>query len=293
MLWPLPQRRRPTLEETSSIQSPMNIIYMFTFAALTVGMLLESLAPRRELQQGIVWRWANNFSLSLLTWYASTYATTVFSLWLAHWTSLNQVGLLAAVGAGPVLSFFALLLLTQFISYWTHVAFHRIPWLWPLHAIHHSDVDIDVTTSYRHHPLEPILIIPIALPPILVLGIPLEVLLAYKFFEISMTIFSHSNVRLPEAIEKVLRYIILTPDFHRLHHCSEVRYTNSNYGSLVPWFDYLFRTASNRPFDDQESMEIGLEYLREPVDGRLDQLLWGPVRVLQEVRQRKGEPRPA
>jgi sterol desaturase/sphingolipid hydroxylase (fatty acid hydroxylase superfamily) len=83
-------------------------------------------------------------------------------------------------------------------------------------------------------------------------------------------------LRLPERLDSVLRKFILTPDFHRLHHSSEARFTDSNYGSMVPWFDYLFGTASNRPYDEQTDMELGLEYLRQPRDSRLDRLVLIP-----------------
>jgi sterol desaturase/sphingolipid hydroxylase (fatty acid hydroxylase superfamily) len=102
--------------------------------------------------------------------------------------------------------------------------------------------------------------------------------MAYKLFEVAMSLFSHSNIQLPEAVDRLLRRVVLTPDFHRLHHCSEQRFTDSNYGSVVPWFDYLFGTASARPFEEQATMELGLEYLREPGDSRLDKILTTPFR---------------
>jgi sterol desaturase/sphingolipid hydroxylase (fatty acid hydroxylase superfamily) len=217
----------------------------------------------------------------VLTWYISALCSTALVLFLAHFTQQYQIGLMPYLGAGPLASFLALLLVTQFIGYWIHVAFHRLPWLWPIHAIHHTDVDVDVSTSYRHHPLEPLVGLPLLVPAILLLGVPLEVAVAFKLFEVSATLFSHSNLRLPEGMDRQLRRFVLTPDYHRLHHCAEPRYTNSNYGSVVPWFDYLFGTASARPYPEQESMALGLEYLREPGDGRLDRLLAAPLRWKQ------------
>jgi sterol desaturase/sphingolipid hydroxylase (fatty acid hydroxylase superfamily) len=262
---------------------PVEQIYIFTLAALALAILGESFMPRRALTQGLAWRWSNNFSLSLLTWYCSTVAGTWFMFWLASWTQVHQFGLLPRMGAGPVYAFFALLFVSQLLSYLVHVAFHRIPWLWPIHAVHHSDVDVDVSTSYRHHPLEPLLMIPVVSPVIVALGTSWEVVFAYKLFAIAITIFSHANVRLPRVVDKYARLFILTPDFHRLHHCAEPEYTNSNYGSVVPWFDYLFGTATNRPYEEQESMDLGLEYLRAPADGRLDKLLLSPVAIQREL----------
>lgn len=252
-------------------------LLVFTVACVALVMFLESLAPRRELQQSTVWRWVNNFSLAAVTWYVSSVAATVLLFYVVSLTETWEFGLMRYLGAGPALSFLALLLVTQFISYLTHIAFHMVPWLWPLHAMHHSDVDIDVSTTYRHHPLEPLVFMPLTLPLVILLGIPVEVAMGYKLFEIAVQFFSHSNIRLPATLDRVLRLFILTPDFHRLHHCAELRYTNSNYGSVIPWFDYLFGTASSRPFDEQETMEIGLEYLREPRDSRLDRLIAIPL----------------
>jgi sterol desaturase/sphingolipid hydroxylase (fatty acid hydroxylase superfamily) len=256
-----------------------DVIYLFGLAAITLVMLCESVMPRRELEQGIVWRWSNNFALSLLSSYITRVASIAFVLWLSRWTQINEIGLFQSVQAPAVVVFVVLLVVSQFLSYLIHVAFHRYAWLWPIHAVHHTDVDVDVTTSYRHHPLEALISLPVVSPLILLLGIPQNVAIAFTLFEIGATLFSHSNIRIPEPLEKYLRLIILTPDFHRLHHCAQVRFTNSNYGSQVPWFDYLFGTASARPYKEQETMPLGLEYLREPREGRIDRLLWEPVLV--------------
>ena len=251
-------------------------VYLFTFFALALLMALEAIVPRRELQQGMIWRWTNNFSLSALTWYFSSMVSTAFVLAIAGFVEIQRIGLLLYLGAGTAVSFVTLLVVSQFLNYWVHVAFHKFPVLWRIHSVHHTDVDVDVSTSYRHHPLEPIVSLPLYAPVILLLGVPLEAALAYKFAEISLTLFSHSNIRLPERLDRVLRRIILTPDFHRVHHCSERRYTDSNYGSVVPWFDYMFGTASSRPFREHQTMQLGLEYLRTPVDSRLDKLIAAP-----------------
>lgn len=263
------------------------MILVFTLAAISIALMWELLMPRRALQQGMAWRWSNNIALSLVSQYVATVANAALVLWLSRWTQINQVGLFQAVQAPAPVMFLTLLIASQFLQYLLHVAFHRYAWLWPIHAVHHSDVDVDVTTSYRHHPLEALIVLPLVNPLILLLGIPTDVTIAFTLFAIGATLFSHCNVRLPRAVEKVLRPIILTPDFHRLHHCADARFTNSNYGSVVPWFDYLFGTASTRPYEDQHTMTLGLEYLREPDDGRLDKLLWEPVQVSRLLRNKQ------
>lgn len=267
------------MDETITVSSNANLVYTFTAVAFAVAMAWESLAPRRALAASMLWRWLNNFSLGALSWYTSAVGGTWFILWLSEWTQLRDWGLLRALDAGPVAGFVALLVMTQFVSYWMHRAFHRFSWLWPIHAVHHNDVDVDVSTSYRHHPLEPLVSLPVMAPVVIVLGAPMLAVLAYRMFEVAATVLSHSNVRIPRSLEKYLRWIILTPDFHRIHHCSERQYTDSNYGSLVPWFDYVFGTARTRGYQEQETMQLGLEYLRDARDSRLDRLLITPAIV--------------
>jgi sterol desaturase/sphingolipid hydroxylase (fatty acid hydroxylase superfamily) len=255
------------------------VILVFTFAAISVALLWEMLLPRRKLQQPLAWRWSNNFALSLISQSIATAASVALVSGVSDWTQVNEFGLFQRVDAPAPLVFLVLLLATQLALYLMHVAYHRYAWLWPIHAVHHTDVDVDVTTSYRHHPLEALIAVIVISPLVLLLGIPTDVAIAYSLFLIAVTLFSHSNIRLPQTLDRVLRIFIVTPEFHRLHHCAESRYTNSNYGPVVPWFDYLFGTASTRPYEDHETMQLGLEYLREPADSRVDKLLWEPVLV--------------
>ena len=255
------------------------MILVFTFAAISVALLWEMLMPRRQLKQSLAWRWSNNFALSLISQSIATAASAAIVIGLSNWTQVNEFGLFQRVAAPAPLVFLALLLATQLVLYLMHIAYHRYTWLWPIHAVHHTDVDVDVTTSYRHHPLEALIAVTLISPLVLLLGIPTDVAIAYSLFLVAVTLFSHSNIRMPRSLEKLLRPFIVTPEFHRLHHCSDPRFTNSNYGPVVPWFDYLFGTASTRPYEDHETMELGLEYLREPADSRVDKLLWEPVLV--------------
>ena len=264
-----------------------NLIFIFTLAVFAFFILLESLLPRRQLGQSPLWRWSNNFSLSLVTWYITVLGSAAGVVYLTSVTGEVQSGLMEHYHAGLITAFLSLLVISQFISYLMHMAFHKIPWLWPIHAVHHTDVDVDVSTSYRHHPLEPLVSLPLMIPVVLWLGVPLKVAICYKLFEVVITVFSHSNVRLPTGLDRVLRPFILTPDFHRLHHCAEARFTNSNYGSVVPWFDYLFGTASGRPYEEQATMRLGLEYLRQPRDGRLDRLIIVPFQWARSVHSRR------
>jgi len=253
---------------------------LLVFAAC---MLLELIMPRRQADQGLAWRWCNNFGLGLLTWYLSAGASIHVLITLTRWTSLNEVGLLRALNTGPICGFFVFLVCSELLSYWIHRAYHQFSWLWPIHAVHHSDTNVDVSTSYRHHPFEPILHLPFTASLALIMGIPTEVAVSYRLFDITARVFSHSNIRIPAIVERYLSYLILTPDFHRIHHCAEQKFANSNFGSLLPWFDYLFGTAKKRNFNLHGTIELGLHFLRRPRDTRLDQLLIQPLPVYIEA----------
>ncbi len=242
-----------------------------------VAIAAELLAPRRRLSAGLGWRWGNNFSLAAITWVLSHLISIAVYFTAGTWAAQNGVGLFAEHPDWFWLPLASLLLVSQFFSYVTHRLFHRYPLLWRVHQVHHSDVDLDVSTSYRHHPLEPLVFMPVVTPLILLLGIAAPAAVAYQGINIALTVFAHSNLRIPEWLERGLCKLIVTPDFHRLHHASERRYTDSNYGGIVPWFDYLFRTASHRPYAEQEDMELGLEYHRQPADSRVDRLLLAPL----------------
>lgn len=252
---------------------------LITTGVLTVAIAAEMLAPRRVLSLPLGWRWGNNLGLALITWALSHLVSVAIYFTAAKWAVDNEVGLFAGRPDWFLLPLAALFLVSQFFAYVTHVIFHRYPLLWRLHEIHHSDVDIDVSTSYRHHPLEPLVFMPVITPLILLLGVSPTVALSYQGIGIALTVFAHSNLRVPEAIERWLCKIVVTPDFHRLHHSSEQRYTNSNYGGIVPWFDHLFGTATHRPFDDHETMELGLEYHRAKEESRVDRLLLAPLKA--------------
>jgi sterol desaturase/sphingolipid hydroxylase (fatty acid hydroxylase superfamily) len=144
--------------------------------------------------------------------------------------------------------------------------------------MHHSDVEVDFTTTYRHHPFENLFMATLGVPVVVLLGAPVAAMVAYQALRTTVNILSHSNIRIPERFERWLRYLIVTPDFHHLHHCSDRRFTDSNYSAAVPWFDYLFRTATRKPYADYATMELGLERFRDPIDSRIDQILLMPFR---------------
>ena len=170
------------------------------------------------------------------------------------------------------------LLLLDLGIYLQHRLFHHVPALWRLHRMHHSDLDVDVSTGARFHPIEILLSLGIKLLLIVPLGAsPLAVLL----FEVALnatSMFNHSNVRIPPTIERVLRWLLVTPDMHRVHHSILRRETDSNFGFNLPWWDRLFQTYRPQPEAGHATMTLGIEQFRDPKELRLDRILAQPFR---------------
>ena len=170
------------------------------------------------------------------------------------------------------------LLVLDLAIYLQHRVFHYVPVLWRLHRMHHADLDVDVSTGARFHPIEILLSLGIKFFVIVPLGAsPLAVLL----FEVALnatSMFNHSNVRIPQAIERVLRWLLVTPDMHRVHHSILRRETDRNFGFNFPWWDRLFRTYRPQPEAGHETMTLGIEQFRDPKELRLDRMLAQPFR---------------
>lgn len=244
--------------------------------ALALVMAVETLVPWRKVQDAPMARWLNNIALTGLD-YAILFATGPYLiLFAAQTVAWPKMGLLGHFNTSPLVSFVILALLMEFLNYWLHRAYHHIPALWRIHAVHHSDLEMDATTSHRHHPLEMLINSCVIIPAVLLLGPDTLTLLIYNMFRIGMAVLSHGNFSLWPGIDRVLRLFIVTPDFHRLHHSPEQCYTNSNYSAIFPWCDYLFHTTSAKSHVEQQTMDIGLEYFRSPRYNRLDQILWMP-----------------
>ncbi len=162
--------------------------------------------------------------------------------------------------------------------YFQHALFHAIPGLWRLHRMHHADLDIDVSTGLRFHPIEILLSMVIKLAAVIALGAPAIAVLIFEVLLNATSMFNHSNVRIPEAFDGILRWFVVTPDMHRVHHSIVARETNSNFGFNLPWWDRLFGTYRAQPAAGHEAMTIGIEQFRDARELRLDRMLLQPLR---------------
>jgi len=145
------------------------------------------------------------------------------------------------------------------LIYLQHVIFHHVPLLWRLHKIHHIDQEIDVTTGLRFHPLEIILSVLIKSTAVILLGVPVMAVVIFEILLNGTAMFNHGNIKLPATIDRILRWIIVTPDMHRVHHSVIMSETNSNFGFNLPWWDRIFRTYQAQPAAGHDGMKIGLQ----------------------------------
>lgn len=264
-------------------QNPSQTLLAGLISGLLAVMAVEMLAPRRPESEDLAYRWTQNLSVAALNYLLARWAGLGLALAIAGWAEGAELGLLRRLDIEGPAAFAALMLATELAGYLLHRAYHRVPLMWRIHAVHHCDTEMDVTTAQRHHPIEALVWLPVDAGLVLLLGPSLEVVVLHALLRQLVSQISHGNLYLPPALEAMLRRLLVTPDFHRLHHCSDQRYTDSNYSTLVPWFDYLFGTASRRPFAEQPEMELGLAYYRGREDSRLDRLLAMPFRALPPV----------
>jgi sterol desaturase/sphingolipid hydroxylase (fatty acid hydroxylase superfamily) len=235
------------------------------FGAMLAAMAIwETLAPRRARALSRLRRWGSNLGIVVLN---TVLVRLVFPLaavalaGLAHergWGLLNQYELPFA--AALLASVVAL----DLAIYLQHVLFHAVPALWRLHRVHHADLDYDVTTGARFHPIEILLSMLIKTAAIVVLGPPAVAVMIFEVLLNATAMFNHANVRLPAALDRVLRLLLVTPDMHRVHHSVEERETNSNFGFNLSLWDRLFRTYKAQPDTGHERMSIGIRDQREP-----------------------------
>ncbi|WP_281019195.1 MULTISPECIES: sterol desaturase family protein [unclassified Minwuia] len=243
------------------------------------GMLLamiaaERLAPRRRLTQGLVGRWFRNLSvvvLNTLVLRLSFFFLPTLAVGFAFLMAERGIGLFNLVDLPPVLEIVAAVLLLDLAIWAQHVAFHKVPLFWRLHRVHHADMDIDVTTGLRFHPVEIILSMVFKFAVIALLGPAAVAVLLFEVVLNGAAMFNHANLRLPGWLDRLMRRIIVTPDFHRVHHSVIPSETDSNYGFNLTLWDRLFGTLTPQPRAGHDGMEIGLADYRE---GRRQGLGW-------------------
>ena len=245
------------------MENELPIRLSFFIGILTIIALWEVLFPRRKLQYSKFVRWYSNIGISFF----STFIIRIIFPFLAveaslmayedYWGFLNSFELFHWI-------FIPLcVLFLDFIIYMQHRLFHKVPLLWCLHKMHHSDLDYDVTTAIRFHPIEIALSMIIKIAIIILFGIPALAVIIFEILLNGMALFNHGNIYIPPYIDKVLRLFIVTPDMHRVHHSLIVKETHSNFGFNFPWWDRFFKTYIDQPEKNHLSMTIGIPEFRK------------------------------
>ena len=244
----------------------------FFLGIFAVMALWEWLAPRRALTVSKVLRWSSNLGIVFLNTLLLRVLFPAAAVGMAMFAHSRGWGLFNHFETPYALAVVTSVVAMDFVIYLQHVMFHAVPALWRLHRVHHADLDFDVTTGARFHPIEIILSMVIKFAAIAVLGPPALAIVIFEVVLNATAMFNHSNVRLHLAVDAVLRWLVVTPDMHRVHHSVEQDETNSNFGFNLPWWDRLLGTYRAQPRAGHEAMTIGIDTFRDPK--RCDRL-WG------------------
>ncbi len=256
----------------------------FIRLGMFVGVLIlmaiwESFAPRRERVASRWRRSLNNLLLVVIDAILVRVVPALSAVAAANWASRYGVGLLNLVDAPVWLKGIVALLVLDLLIYGQHVATHRLHILWRFHQVHHADLDLDATSGVRFHPVEILLSMGVKVVAVTLLGAGYEAVLVFEVGLNAAATFNHGNVCLPNWCDRCLRWIIVTPDMHRVHHSIRPEETHSNFGFNLPWWDWLFRTYRAQPRDSHEHLILGLPDLRTELETvPLPVMLWMPFR---------------
>jgi len=257
------------------------------FSILAVLVVAERLAPRRTGAMSRTTRWPVNFFLTFVNLAAMSVLPVSF-IGAALWAESHGVGLLHRLTLPPIAAVAITLLVRAFISFFTHYLNHMVPLFWRVHRVHHLDTELDVSTTVRFHPLEFVIGLLPGVPIVVAFGLAPWALMLYELLDVAVTLWSHSNVRLPASANRALRYLVVTPDSHRVHHSAWRPETNSNFGAVFPLWDVVFGTFRAEPRDGHERMRLGLDEVRG-VDAQRPLWLLGRVLIERPDRVEPGE----
>jgi sterol desaturase/sphingolipid hydroxylase (fatty acid hydroxylase superfamily) len=250
-------------------------LFVLVLGTVALG---EAVAPRRARTLPRRVRWPANLAIVALSTGVVRVTVPVTAVGMAMISEERGWGLFHAGLQVPAWVAIALsVVLLDLAIYLQHVLFHAVPLLWRLHRMHHADLDVDATTGTRFHPVEILLSMVFKLGCIVALGAPAAGVLVFEVLLTAGSTFNHGNLRLPDPVDRALRWLVVTPDMHRIHHSIVPAETNSNFGFTLPWWDRLGGTYRDQPAGGHEQMTLGIEQFRDPRHLRLDQLLVQPL----------------
>ena len=250
----------------------------FFLGIFALMALWEVAAPRRPQAIGRWTRWPANLGIVVLNTVLLRVLLPAGAVGLALFGEARGWGLLNNVALPRWAVIVASVVVLDLAIYVQHVMLHAVPLFWRLHRMHHADLEFDVTTGARFHPIEILLSMGIKLAAIAALGASAVGVLIFEIVLNGTSMFNHGNVRIAAPLDRVLRWLVVTPDMHRVHHSIDPAETNSNFGFNLPWWDRLFGTYRAQPAAGHQAMTIGIEQFREPRELRLDRMLLQPLR---------------
>jgi sterol desaturase/sphingolipid hydroxylase (fatty acid hydroxylase superfamily) len=251
------------------------VAFLGVFAAMAAA---EARWPRRRRSWPRAARWPANIGIVVIDTLLLRLLLPAAAVGTAVLVAARGWGLLPALGLGGWPAAVAGFLALDLAIYLQHRAFHAVPLLWRLHRMHHADLDFDVTTAVRFHPLEILLSMAIKMAVVATVGVPVGAVVAFEVVLAATALFNHANLRLPDAVDAALRRVVVTPDMHRVHHSVRREETDSNFGFNLPWWDRLLGTYRARPADGHGGMTIGLPAFRDRRELGLGRLLTQPFR---------------
>jgi sterol desaturase/sphingolipid hydroxylase (fatty acid hydroxylase superfamily) len=247
-------------------------VFGLIFSALALFELWSPRLERPEFEGALkAKRWLTNVSIVIISSLALRIIFPLAAVGTALWAAGKGYGILPWLGVPPVTAGLISFILLDLAIWFEHLLSHKIPLFWRIHRMHHADTGFDVTTALRFHPIEIVLSMLWKAAVIVALGAPPLAVLIFEIVLNGSSMFNHANLKLPEAADRVLRFVIVTPDMHRIHHSTERVETDSNYGFNFAFWDRLFGTYRSEPVKGQTGIEIGQKGWR---DGRPAQIVW-------------------
>lgn len=241
--------------------------------------LWELAAPQRALTVSKALRWTSNLGLVVLNTVMLRLLFPLAAVGIAAFCTENGWGLLNHFQVPFAVAVPLAVIAMDFVIWLQHVMVHAVPVLWRLHRVHHADLDYDITTGARFHPIEIVLSMLIKFATIVVLGPPVVAVVIFEVMLNATAMFNHGNIRLPASVDRVLRRVFVTPDMHRVHHSVEDDECNSNFGFSLTWWDRMFGTYREQPRAGQVGMTIGIRGHSDPREvDRLDGMLLLPFK---------------
>lgn len=236
---------------------------LFFGAVLGSMMWWEHSAQLRPTSQPRMQRWFENLGMGVVDTLVLRLLLPVLAVGAALLAAERGWGLFHQLAWPAPMELVLSLLLLDLAIYLQHVAMHKVPVLWRLHRVHHSDLDFDTTTALRFHPLEIVASMLFKMLLVVSFGIPAAAVIVFEVVLNATALFNHGNVSLPARLEPIVRLFVVTPDMHRVHHSWHREETDSNFGFNLTIWDRLFRTYRAQPRDGHLGMTIGLHTLRE------------------------------